>query len=120
MSVFLYDGPNLVETSNGSGSEIADYTQGPLIDEPLAELRGDMTDYYEADGVGSITSLTSSTGSVANTYTYDSFGNLSNSTGTLRNPLQYTGREFDQETGVNNHRARYYDPSAGRFSSEDP
>jgi len=118
--VFLYDGPNLVETSNGSGSEIADYTQGPLIDEPLAELRGSTTDYYEADGLGSVTSLSSATGTVANTYTYDSFGNLSNSTGTLRNPFQYTGREFDQETGVYYYRARYYDPSAGRFSSEDP
>ena len=48
------------------------------------------------------------------------FGKLNASAGTLTNPLQYTGREFDQETGLNYYRARYYDPSAGRFLSEDP
>jgi RHS repeat-associated protein len=36
------------------------------------------------------------------------------------NPLQYTGREWDQETGLYYYRARYYDPSTGRFLSEDP
>ncbi len=42
-----------------------------------------------------------------------------NSTGTLNNPFSYTGREFDSETGLYYYRARYYDPSAGRFLSED-
>jgi RHS repeat-associated protein len=118
--IFVYDGANLIETVNASGTVVADYTQGPRIDEPLAELRSSGTSYYEADGVTSITSLNSSTGVLANTYTYDSFGNLTNSTGTLRNPFQYTGREFDSETGIYEYRARYYDQSVGRFLSEDP
>ena len=54
------------------------------------------------------------------TYTYDSFGNLTASTGSLTNPFQYTARESDPETGLYYYRARYYDPSAGRFFSEDP
>jgi RHS repeat-associated protein len=125
-SVFLYDGPNLIETTNGSGSQVASYTQsaqyteGPLVDQPLAELRGSTTSYYQQDGLGSVTSLSSSAGVVANTYTYDSFGNTTASTGTLRNYFQYTGREFDSETGIYEYRARYYDPTAGRFLSEDP
>jgi RHS repeat-associated protein len=94
--------------------------QGLNIDEPLAMLRSSTTSYYEADGLGSISSLTSSAGALANTYTYDSFGNVTNSTGTLRNPFSYTGREFDSETGLYYYRARYYDPSVGRFLSEDP
>jgi RHS repeat-associated protein len=32
----------------------------------------------------------------------------------------YAGREFDSESGPYYYRARYYDPSAGRFLSEDP
>ena len=119
-SVFVYDGDNLLETLNASGSELAGYTQTQNIDEPLAELRGSTTDYYEADALGSITSLSNSTGTLANTNILDSFGNVTNSTGTLRNPFQYTGREFDAETGVYYYRARYYDPTAGRFFSEDP
>jgi RHS repeat-associated protein len=117
---FLYDGPNLIETANASGSEVASYTLTQDIDETLAELRGSTTDYYEADGLGSTTSLSGSSGTVANTYTYDSFGNLTASTGTMRNYFQYTGREFDPETGIYEYRARYFDPTIGRFLSEDP
>jgi len=119
-SVFVYDGNNLLESVNGAGSEVASYTQGQLIDEPLAELRGSTTDYYAADGLGSITSLSSSTGALANTYTYDSFGNTTASTGTVRNYFQYTAREFDSETNLYFYRARYFDPNSGRFLSEDP
>jgi RHS repeat-associated protein len=46
--------------------------------------------------------------------------NLVASTGSDRNPFQYTGREFDFETGLRYHRARYYDPQVRRFISEDP
>ena len=58
--------------------------------------------------------------SVVNSYAYDSYGNLTNYTGTTTNQIRYTGRDFDPETGLYYDRARYYDPSAGRFLSEDP
>ncbi|NEZ56463.1 RHS repeat-associated core domain-containing protein [Adonisia turfae] len=32
----------------------------------------------------------------------------------------YTGRERDDATGLIYYRARYYDPTVGRFLSEDP
>jgi RHS repeat-associated protein len=53
-------------------------------------------------------------------YTYDSFGNITSSTGSLVSPFRYTGREWDSETGLYYYRARYYDSSVGRFLSEDP
>src|SRR6202162_4021538 len=53
-------------------------------------------------------------------YTYDSFGKLTASTGSLVNPFRYTARESDTETGLYYYRARYYDPASGRFLSEDP
>jgi RHS repeat-associated protein len=78
------------------------------------------TSYYQQDGLGSVTSLSNTTGPLANTYAYDSYGKLVVATGTLTNPLQYTGREFDAETGLQFNRARYFDPGIGRFISEDP
>ena len=119
-SIFAYDGDHLIETVNSTGGVVARYSQALNIDEPLAMLRSSTTSYYEADGLGSITSLSSSAGALANTYTYDSFGNVTNSTGTLRNPFSYTAREFDSETNLYFYRARYYDPTPGRFLIEDP
>ena len=117
---FLYDGPNLMEEVDNAGNVLARYTQGKEIDESLAMLRSGTTSYYEGDGVASITSLSNSAGALANTYTYDSFGQLTAHTGTLVNPFQYTGREFDPETGIDYYRERYFDSSSGRFLSEDP
>lgn len=56
-SVFTYDGDKVVEETNSSGTAVARYAQGLNIDEPLAMLRSATTSYYQADGLGSITSL---------------------------------------------------------------
>jgi len=119
-SIFAYDGDNLAETTNSSGSEVASYTQGDSIDEPLAMLRGTTKSFYEADGLGSITSMSDSGGTLVETYTYDSFGNTTNSSGSLTNLFHYTGRELDTEANLYFNRARYLDPVTGRFLSEDP
>jgi len=117
---YLYDGLRAIEDVDGSGNILARYTAGGGIDEPLAELLSTTTSYYQQDGMNSVTSLSSSSGTLAKTYTFDSFGKLTASIGTLTNRFQYTGREFDQETAVYYYRARYIDPSTGRFFSEDP
>ena len=115
-SIYTYDeDENLVEEANSAGTPVARYAQGLGIDEPLAILRSSATSYYESDALSSVTSLSSSAGSLGQTYTYDSFGNLVNSSGSLTNPFQYTAREFDSETGLYNYRARYYDNATGRF-----
>jgi RHS repeat-associated protein len=119
-SVFAYDGDSLVETVNSSGGVVARYAQAPGIDQPLAMQRGTTTSYYEQDGIGSVTSLTATNGTVSQSYSYDSFGNTTNSSGSLTNFFRYTAREFDTETDLYYYRTRYYDPAAGRFISEDP
>jgi RHS repeat-associated protein len=105
---------------DATGTAVALYTHSGGVDEPLAMQRGATTSYYEADGLGSITSLSSASGALSQTYTYDSFGNLTNSSGSLTNFLRYSGREFDTESGFYFLRARYLDPTTGRFASEDP
>ncbi len=119
-SIFVYDDFDLIETVNATGGSVARYVQGQNIDEALATQQGTTTDYYEEDGLGSVTSLTAPTGALAQTYTYDSFGNTTNSSGSLTNFFRYTGREFDTETNLYYNRARYLDPTTGRFLSEDP
>ena len=118
-SIFAYDGDNMVETVNSSGGVVARYTQEGNIDQPLAMLQSSTTSYYEQDGLNSVTSLSNTSGALAQTYMFDSFGNQTASSGSLANFFRYTGREFDTETGLYFDRARYLDPSTGRFLSED-
>ena len=117
--VYLYNGANLIQEVDSGGILVARYVFGSAIDEPLAAYRGGTWEFYQADGLGSITSLSTSAGTVSDSFVYDSFGNVSSSTGSFSQPFRYTGREWDGETGLYYYRARYYDPYAGRFLSED-
>jgi RHS repeat-associated protein len=117
---YLYDGQDLVDEAGSSGSFITRYVDGPGVDEPLSMTRNGTAAFNDADALNSVTSLSGPTGAVLETYSYDSFGNLVAQTGSVANSLQYTGREFDQETNLLFYRARYYDASSGRFLSGDP
>jgi RHS repeat-associated protein len=119
-SIYAYDDANLIEETNAVGGATATYAQGHGVDEPLAMLRSGTTSYYDADGLSSVTSLTNGAGALAQAYTFDSFGKQTTSSGSLTNPFQYTGREFDSDSGLYYSRARYYDQNNGRFLSQDP
>jgi len=116
---FLYDGPNSLEEVDATGNMLARYIGTQNTDEPLAMLRSSTTSFYQSDGLGSVTSLSNGAGALAQTYSFDSFGKTT-PTGSVVNPFQYTAREFDSETGLYFNRARYLDPTTGRFLSEDP
>lgn len=65
-SIYAYDSANLVEEVNSTGAAVARYSDGTNVDEPLAELRSGTTSYYEADGLGSVTSLSNAAGAITN------------------------------------------------------
>ncbi|MCL2678877.1 MAG: RHS repeat-associated core domain-containing protein [Dehalococcoidia bacterium] len=64
--------------------------------------------------------LADSNGVVVKTYKYDAFGAEWNPSSGDANPFRYCGEYWDGETGNYYLRARYYDPSIGRFTQEDP
>ncbi|MVF25038.1 RHS repeat-associated core domain-containing protein [Methylocaldum sp. BRCS4] len=74
--------------------------------------------YYHPDGLGSLLALTSATGAVTATQRFDAFGQKFAGSGTVPT-YGYTGREPDAN-GLVYYRARYYDPSIGRFTQRDP
>lgn len=98
----------------------ARYTHGPGLDEPIAVTKAGSTFFCHQDGLGTVTDLTDSTGATAKSYSYDAYGKILESPGTLDQPYTYTGREFDSESGLYCLRARYYDPMVGRFLQADP
>jgi RHS repeat-associated protein len=87
--------------------------------------RGDGTrvgpsELYGYDAHANIAFLTDASGNVTDTYTYDAWGNLIARTGTTPNTRLFAGAEIDLDLGLVNLRARYYDPSTGRFLTIDP
>jgi RHS repeat-associated protein len=102
-----------------SGSLLARYVHGPGIDEPLALVRG-TTYYYSANAIGTITTLTTASQAVAASYEYEAFGALRAPASVPSNPYRFTAREWDSASQSYYFRARWYDPSLGRFQVADP
>lgn len=115
---YQYDGNDIVAEIGGGSAVNATYIRTQNIDEPLARITSTGIEYYHADALGSIFALTDAYGNTTATYTYDPFGNTTQ-TGISTNPFQYTGREQDN-TGLLYFRARYYSPQFARFIKQDP
>lgn len=62
--------------------------------------------YYALDQLGSTRGLLDAAGNTAATYTYDAYGNVKSSTGSVSNPCQYAGQYTDGESGLQYLRAR--------------
>ncbi|MCP3684242.1 MAG: hypothetical protein GY861_16300 [bacterium] len=119
--IYIYDGSNILYEYDASESVIAVYIQGPSVDQPFMVTRGEDEYYFHADKLGSIRLVSDSTGTIVQTYQYDSFGNIVETMlGDTISPYTYTGREWDEESGLYYYRARYYDSNAGRFLQMDP
>ncbi|WP_438498605.1 RHS repeat-associated core domain-containing protein, partial [Paenibacillus sp. IHBB 3054] len=75
--------------------------------------------YYLYNGHGDVVQIVNTNGEVVNNYTYDEWGNIISQVEGTSNSFKYTGEVYDTETGLYYLRARYYDPSIGRFLNED-
>jgi RHS repeat-associated protein len=84
--------------------------------------------YYHCDHIGTPYMMTDELGDVVWEATYKAWGETqqviakaSQAAGVVpRNPLRFQGQQHDPETGLHYNRHRYYDPSSGRFASQDP
>ena len=118
---YVYDGADIVLEYDGSNTFVARYSHGDQVDQPLLlQKAGQGFFSYHSNHQGSITHLTDSSGTIANSYVYDSYGRRLAVAESVIQPFSYTGREYDGESGLYYYRARYFDANTGRFLSEDP
>jgi RHS repeat-associated protein len=115
----LYNGPDIVgEYAATWGLPIAQYTHGPKVDDVTVRSTSTTAQYFHQDGLNSVVAVTNNLSTTDATQRFDAWGNKVASTGTAPR-YGYTGREPD-ETGLIFYRARYYDPTLGRFTQRDP
>jgi RHS repeat-associated protein len=94
---------------------------GAGFDEPLVkqDATGTAT-WYDVDQLGSVTSLFDNSGQVLGSRTYDGFGAITTTSGTGLDRYAFTAREWDATLNLQYSRARMYNPTSGRWLSEDP
>lgn len=112
---FTYAAMAIVRTIRGTTT--TSYIHGLRIDEPLAKEDIGVLSEFHADALGSIAAVTNTAGSVGLTRGYDAWG--VSQIGASEPGYAFTGREWDPEVALYHYRARYYDPTVGRFTSEN-
>ena len=92
---------------------------------PMAVTYGGATYYYATNIQGDVVAILNASGTAVVTYTYDAWGNILTTTGTMastlgvHNPLRYRGYVYDPETGLYYLQSRYYNPALARFICAD-
>ena len=94
---------------------VATYT---YCDDLISYHQGIGSQYYLYDALGSTRALANENGQLTDSYNYDAFGANTEHQGSSNNKYQYAGEQKDS-TGNYYLRARYYNPSIGRFTQMD-
>ncbi|MEU7945043.1 RHS repeat-associated core domain-containing protein [Micromonospora taraxaci] len=105
-------------TANGSTA----YVERDGLGTPLGLRTGTTDNAYVLDALGSPVAIVKSNGTVAATYRYDPYGNLTTTDEYnlgQTNLIRFTGGTHDLTTGFTKFGQRWYNPQQGRFTQQD-
>ena len=105
---------NIIAEMNGEGNLTNKYVRGNKL------ISKNGNEYFGYDGHGSVVNISNESGKSIKSYDYDAFGVELNRDVNDTNLFRYCGEQYDNETDSIYLRARYYSPSLGRFTTEDP
>ena len=111
----LGDGNVLSDSKTGSS-----YIYGQGLEMRISK-NGEVS-YYVTDVRGSVVAIVDASGNITHKYLYDDFGKVVESEEKDFNPFRYVGKYGVMYLTDHQYymRARHYDPTIGRFLSEDP
>ena len=125
-TTFSYNGSLLMAQVQGSGTSQVKQLFSYDANGDVVSVNYNGTEYfYLRNGQNDIVGLMDGSGNRVVEYTYDAWGKLISTTGTLAstlgadNPFRYRGYYYDTETGLYYLMTRYYDPEVCRFVSAD-
>ena len=119
---YVYNGSSPGKMTVGSNTLYFGYDASGV---PMTVTYNGTTYFYATNLQGDVVAILDSTGKAVVKYSYDAWGKLLSTTGSLastlgvHNPLRYRGYVYDPETGLYYLQSRYYDPSMGRFVNAD-
>ena len=118
---------DVIAELDGSNQLIARYLHGGGFDQTFARVdvgaanASERVMWYLTDQLNSVRLVLDESGAVLDQIAYDAFGNIiAQLNPLLINPILFASREFDFETGLYFNRARYLDPTTGRWTTQDP
>ncbi len=117
---YYYDGDHIIAEAtlvDGVPQFKARYIRGNKLE--AIEYSDETTAYALYNGHGDLVELRDSQGGPLNAYEYDIWGNIVSEQEQVHNPFRYSGELWDDTTQLQYLRARWYDPSVGRFINED-
>jgi RHS repeat-associated protein len=125
ISHFAYDGQEVWADLDGNNGNalLTRYLHGQQVDQLFARIAGAAgpVTWYLTDRLGSTRDLMNSSGSVIDHLAYDGYGVILTETQpTNGDRYKWTGRELDALTTLQYNRGRNYDPTIGRWISQDP
>ena len=118
---YVYSGNSLVHMS--VVSNLLYFTYDGSV--PMTVTYNGTVYYYVTNLQGDVIAILDGSGTAVVQYTYDAWGKILTTTGTLaetlgvHNPLRYRGYVWDTETTLYYLQSRYYDPEIGRFINAD-
>ena len=119
---YIYNGSSLSRMTVGSNTLYFAYD---ATGTPMSVTYNGTNYYYVTNIQGDITAILNTSGTAVVQYTYDAWGNILTTTGSMAstlgetNPLRYRGYVYDRETRLYYLQSRYYDPTIGRFLNAD-
>ena len=106
-----------------AGNNVATYLAGARGPEYRRDDSTGAVRWYLYDGLGSVVGEVDPSGTISSSRKYDVYGLVRGVSpgGTSKHKFVGSlGHPSEDETGLTYMRARYFDPSVGRFGSEDP
>jgi len=89
----------------------------------MVQVKADGTEqtyYFVNNAQGSPALIADDSGAIVQKIQLDPYGNLEQSCGLFPDEQNYTGKKFEEATGLYYFNQRWYDPELGRFMGQDP
>jgi RHS repeat-associated protein len=128
LTLYIWDGMDIIATAHADGTIREYYTRGigiagdvgSLIAETRFENNAAVsTTYLHSNWRGDVVMATDASGAVVGEYAYTTFGEQLSATGTYTPRFTFSSKERDA-SGLVYHGFRYYSPVLCRWISEDP